>query len=71
MTPVLSLRDLPMASHSQPMEPEDRPQMVMGVYRINTATGEREVLRETVAVKPGAPLMTGEFPPCQCPKCKR
>lgn len=70
MTPLVSSWPALTVGHSPVMpKKEDPPQMVMGVYRVNQWTGEKEVLRPTAGVEPGEPLMTAAFPPCECPRC--
>jgi hypothetical protein len=46
------------------------PYMTISVYRVNSETGERTVLRKQQVVEAGEVLMSSEYPPCSCYLCK-
>ncbi|MFD7059515.1 hypothetical protein [Streptomyces sp. NPDC059906] len=44
--------------------------MAIKVYRINPQTGTRTWVRGKHKVRPAAaPELTGQYPPCICPRC--
>ena len=46
------------------------PYMTIEVYRLNPATGEKTVIKPARVIEAGEVLMTGEFPPCSCYRCR-
>lgn len=46
------------------------PHMTIEVYRLNVETGERTVIKPLRVVEAGEVLMTSEYPPCSCPRCR-
>jgi hypothetical protein len=45
--------------------------LTIAVYRVNPVTGERTTVKESTRVPADDhPIMTGVFPPCECPKCE-
>ena len=46
------------------------PYMTIEVYRLNRETGEKTVIKPTQVVEAGEVLMSSEFPPCSCYRCR-
>ncbi len=40
------------------------------VYRVNRETGEKAVIKPARVIEAGEVLMTSEYPPCSCYRCK-
>ncbi len=46
------------------------PYMTIEVYRLNPETGEKTVIKPARTVEAGEVLMTSEYPPCSCYRCR-
>ena len=40
------------------------------VYRVNRETGEKTVIKPARVIEAGEVLMTSEYPPCSCYRCR-